>query len=150
MCISVVERRACDQKLSRGFEYRRQGIFFSDFLLQGQLSVLMFSKVISVSVLHPCYRSSTWEIPVILPNLRVGYSNSCTQRVCRYIVTHSTETATINPCILSLICSCAQTMFQKTAGVVMVDRRSAITPSALSMLFVQASPTRGVMYKWIF
>ena len=43
-----------------------------NFLLQGWLSVL---TLISVSVLLPCYCSSKWKIPVILPKVQVaGYS----------------------------------------------------------------------------
>ena len=43
-----------------------------NFLLHGQLSVLI---LISVSVPPPCYRSSTWKIPVILPKVQAaGYS----------------------------------------------------------------------------
>ena len=63
--------RAPDSWLKgRGFESlleRRE-----NFLLQGRLSVL---TLISVSVPPPCYHSSTYKIPVILPKVQVaGYS----------------------------------------------------------------------------
>ena len=42
-----------------------------EFLLEGQLSVLTFT---SVSVPPPCYRSSAYKIPVILPKIHMaGY-----------------------------------------------------------------------------
>ena len=63
--------RAPDSWLKgRGFESlleRRE-----NFLLRGRLSVL---TLISVSVPPPCYHSSTYKIPVILPKVQVaGYS----------------------------------------------------------------------------
>ena len=65
---SVVRAPASGSK-GRGFkslQERRE-----DFLVQGQLSVL---TPISVSVPPPCYRSSTYKIPVILPKVQVaGY-----------------------------------------------------------------------------
>ena len=59
----------------RGFEslQERRG----NFLLRGQPSVL---TLISVSVLPPCYRSSTSKIPVILPKVQVTAKHTDTLR----------------------------------------------------------------------
>ena len=48
----------------RGFESLQERE--ENFLLHGRLSVL---TLISVSVPPPCYRSSTYKIPVILPKV---------------------------------------------------------------------------------
>ena len=63
--------RAPDSWLKgRGFESLLE--LRENFVLQGRLSVL---TLISVSVPPPCYHSSTWKIPVILPKVQVaGYS----------------------------------------------------------------------------
>ena len=49
-----------------------------NFILQGQLSVL---TLISVSVPPPCYRSSTYKIPVILPKVQVTAKHAYTLRM---------------------------------------------------------------------
>jgi len=69
---SVVRARDSWSK-SRGFESRQERR--EHFLLQGQLSV---PPLISVCVPSPCYRSSTYKFPVILPKVQAaGYSYVC-------------------------------------------------------------------------
>ena len=57
---------------------RRENCF-----LQGQPSVL---TVISVTVPSPCYRNSTWKIPVILQVYRCTAKHTCTPRIALHEV----------------------------------------------------------------
>ena len=62
-----------------GFECRQERL--EKFLVQSQLSLL---TLISVSIPPPCYRSSMYKIPVILPKVQMAGYNYQVYHVIRY------------------------------------------------------------------